>query len=194
MSDTATTPLTRLVDGVQVPAAGRWRIDPGHTEVGFVGRHLVFTRIRGRFRGVQGLIDIAPNPDDSTVEVTIDMASVDSGDPARDEHLRSADLFHVDQFPVAIFRSKSVRWSGRNGKLGGQLMIRGVTCPVQFDVAYLGAVTDPWEGERAAFSARATVNREDWGISWNLPLAGGGLLVGKEIQLELELETVRQAG
>ena len=87
-----------------------------------------------------------------------------------------------------------MHWSGHNGKLAGELMIKGVTCPVELDVAYLGAVIDPWGGERAAFSARATVNREDWGISWNMPLAGGGLLVGKEIQLELELETVRQAG
>jgi len=171
MSDTAT----------QVPVAGRWRIDPGHTEVGFVGRHLVFTRVRGRFRGVEGFVDVAADPEASTVQVSIDMASVDSGDSARDEHLRSAELFDVEQFPVAIFRGKAVQWSGHNGKL-------------ELDVAYLGAVIDPWGGERAAFSARATVNREDWGISWNMPLAGGGLLVGKEIQLELELETVRQAG
>ena len=184
MSDTAT----------QVPVAGRWRIDPGRTEVGFMGRHLVFTRVRGRFRGVEGFVDVAADPEASTVQVSIDMASVDSGDSARDEHLRSAELFDVEQFPVAIFRGKAVQWSGHNGKLAGELMIKGVTCPVELDVAYLGAVIDPWGGERAAFSARATVNREDWGISWNMPLAGGGLLVGKEIQLELELETVRQAG
>jgi polyisoprenoid-binding protein YceI len=184
MSDTAT----------QVPMAGRWRIDPGHTEVGFVGRHLVFTRVRGRFRGVEGFVDIATDPEDSTVQVSIDMTSVDSGDAARDEHLRSVDLFDVGQFPVATFQGKAVGWSGHSGKLAGELMIKGVTCQVELDVAYLGAVTDPWGGERAAFSARATVNREDWGISWNMPLAGGGLLVGREIQLELELETVRQTG
>ncbi len=182
MSDTAT----------QVPTAGRWRIDPGHTEVGFIGHHLLFTRVRGRFRGVDGFVDITADPEDSAVEVTIDMATVDSGDPARDDHLRSADLFDVERFPVATFRGKAEAWSGQEGKLAGELTIKGVRRAVELDVAYLGAVTDPWGGERAAFSARATVNREDWGISWNMPLAGGGLLVGKEIQLELELETVRQ--
>jgi polyisoprenoid-binding protein YceI len=192
MADTATTPFTRLVDGVEVPAAGRWLIDPGHAEVGFVGRHLVLTRVRGRFRGVQGFVDIGADPEDSTVEVSIDMASVDSGDPARDEHLRSADLLDVEQFPVAAFRGRAVRWSGAAGRLAGDLAIKGVTRPVELDVVYLGAVTDPWGGERAVFSASASVNREDWGISWNLPLAGGGLLVSREIQLELELETIRQ--
>jgi polyisoprenoid-binding protein YceI len=192
MSDTCTPPRTRLVDGVEVPATGRWLIDPGHADVGFVGRHLVFTKVRGRFRGVRGFVDIAADPEVSVVEVDIDMASVDSGDPTRDEHLRSADLFDVQQFPVATFRGRAMRWFGTAGRVAGELMIKGVTRPVELDVGYLGSVADPWGGERATFSASASVNREDWGISWNVPLAGGGLLVSKEIQLELELETIRQ--
>ena len=187
MSGTAALP----VDDVELPAAGRWRIDPGHADVGFVGRHLLFTKVRGRFRTVEGFVDVAPEPNDTAVEVTIDMTSVDSGDATRDEHLRSPDLFDVDRFPIATFRGRAHDWSTRTGTLAGHLTIKDVTRPVQLDVTFLGTVADPWGGERAIFSASGTVNREEWGISWNLPLDGGGLLVSKEIQIQIELETVR---
>jgi polyisoprenoid-binding protein YceI len=179
------------MDGVDLPATGRWRIDPGHAEVGFVGRHLLFTKVRGRFRGVEGFVDVTDDPDETVVEVTITMGSVDSGDETRDGHLRSADLFDVERYPTATFRGHARRWSGRTGRLAGDLTIKGVTRPVELDVICRGVVTDPWGGERAVFSASATVNREDWGIGWNMPLAGGGVLVSRDIQLELELETVR---
>jgi polyisoprenoid-binding protein YceI len=188
----APTASVRVVDGTELPAPGRWQIDPGHTEVGFVGRHLIFTKVRGRFRGVEGFVDVAENPDDSVVEVTIDMRSVDSGDETRDEHLRSGDLFDVERFPTATFRGRANGWSGRNGTLVGELTIKDVTKPVTLDVEYLGFVTDPWGGERAIFSASSALNREDWGIGWNMILETGGALVSKEIQLQLELETIRQ--
>jgi polyisoprenoid-binding protein YceI len=191
MSETITSSPTRLVDGVELPITGRWRIDPGHAQVSFIGRHLLFTKVRGRFRGVDGFVSIAPEPNDSTVEVTIDMASVDSGDPTRDNHLRSADLFDVERFPVATFRGRASDWSRHAGKLKGTLTIKNEARPVDLAVTYLGTVTDPWGGERAIFSASATINREDWGITWNMPLAAGGVLVSNEIQLELDLETVR---
>jgi polyisoprenoid-binding protein YceI len=188
MPDTATP--VRTVDGYEVPAAGRWRIDPGHAEVGFVGRHLLFTKVRGRFRSVEGHVDVAEDPKGSTVELTIDMASVDSGSAVRDEHLRSADLFDVDRFPSATFRGRLREWSGRTGTLVGELSLKGTTRPIELRVAFLGAASDPWGGERAVFSASGTLNREEWGITWNIPLAGGGVLVSKELQIELELETV----
>jgi polyisoprenoid-binding protein YceI len=192
MSHTCADSPVRDVDGVELPAAGRWRIDPGHAEVGFVGRHLVFTKVRGRFRGVDGVVEIGDDTDESTVEVTIQMATVDSGDATRDEHLRSPDLFDVENFPTATFRGRARDWSGRRGSVDGELTIKGVTRPIELDVTYLGFVADPWGGERAIFSATASVNREDWGIGWNMVLDAGGLLVSKEIELELELETVRE--
>ena len=191
MSETI-TPAVRRVDGVEAPTAGRWRIDPGHAEVSFIGRHLLFTKVRGRFRSLDGYVDIAPDPVDSVVEVTIDMASVESGAIARDDHLRSADLFDVVRYPTATFRGRPLRWSGRNGSLGGELTIKGVTRPVELNVTALGVVTDPWGGERAIFSASGTIDRDDWGVSWNMPLAGGGVLVSRDIHLEIDLETVRE--
>jgi polyisoprenoid-binding protein YceI len=182
--------FVRSVDGIELPAAGRWRIDPGHTEVGFIGRHLVFTKVRGRFLAVDGYVDIALDPNDSVVDVTIDMASVDSGDATRDVHLRSGDLFDVDRFPTATFRGGPRGWTGRRGKLVGDLRIKEVTRTVELDVTYLGAVADPWGGQRAIYSAWTMIDREAWGLDWNMPMAGGGLLVSKEIRLELELETV----
>jgi polyisoprenoid-binding protein YceI len=180
----------RMIDGVEVPAPGRWRIDPGHAEVGFVGRHLMFNKVRGRFRGVDGFVQIGADPNDTTVEVTIETATVESGSAARDDHLRSPDYFDVEHFPTATFRGQARAWSGRRGSLVGDLTIKDVTRPVELVVDYLGTVTDPWGGQRAIFSARGTVNREDWGLTWNMPLSNGGLLVSKDIQLELELETV----
>lgn len=191
-----TTPLptlspTRDVDGIELPAAGTWRIDPGHAEVGFVGRHLVFTKVRGRFRGVSGVIHVAEDPDATTVEVEIDMSSVESGSDQRDEHLRSEDLFDVDRYPRATFRGEASGWAGRSGALAGALTIKDVTKPVVLDVEYHGFVRDPWGGDRIVFSASTTIDREDWGVTWNMPLDAGGLLVSKEIRIELELEATR---
>ena len=191
-----TTPLptpspTREVDGIQLPAAGAWRIDPGHAEVGFVGRHLVFTKVRGRFRNVSGVIHVAEDPNATTVEVEIDMSSVESGSDQRDEHLRSEDLFDVDRHPTATFRGSASDWAGRSGKLAGDLTIKGITRPIVLEVEYDGFVRDPWGGERVVFSASTTIDREDWGVSWNMPLEAGGLLVSKEIRIELELEATR---
>jgi len=180
----------RVLDGAGVPAAGRWRIDPGHAEVGFVGKHLVFNKVRGRFRSLEGYVDVASDPLESTVDVTVDVASVDSGDAARDDHLRSAELFDVERFPTATFRGRAHRWSANTGTVVGELTLKGVTRPVELEVTALGVVTDPWGGERAVFSASGTLNRHDWGITWNVPLAGGGLLVSRDIHLEIELETV----
>jgi polyisoprenoid-binding protein YceI len=184
---------TRVVGGADLPAPGRWRIDPGHTELAFVGRHLMLTKVRGRFTGVSGAIQVAEAPEDSTVEVTIDMASVDSGSEARDEHLRSPDLFDVGRHPTATFSGRAARWQGTRGVLAGDLTIRGATRAVALDVEFLGHVTDPWGGQRAIFTAAGTVNREDWGLTWNMLLDGGGLLVSNQIRIEIEMEAVLEA-
>jgi len=180
----------RLVGGAELPAPGRWQIDPGHAEVAFIGRHFMLTKVRGRFTGVAGAIHVAEVPEESTAEVTIDMASVDSGSEARDEHLRSADLFDVERHPTAAFTGRAAGWQGTRGRLEGELTIRGVTRPVTLDTEYLGHVADPWGGQRAIFTASGTVNREDWGLTWNMPLDGGGLVVSREIRIEIDLEAV----
>jgi polyisoprenoid-binding protein YceI len=189
---TSAAAATRIVAGAELPAPGRWQIDPGHTEVAFIGRHFMLTKVRGRFTGVTGVITVAEEPGESTAEVTIDMASVESGNQARDDHLRSADFFDATGHPAATFTGRAAGWQGTRGTLAGQLTIRGITRPVTLAVEYLGHATDPWGGQRAIFTAEATLNREDWGLTWNMPLDNGGLLVSKEIRIEIEAETVRQ--
>jgi polyisoprenoid-binding protein YceI len=192
MSDTNTdTPApVRTLDGHVLPTAGRWEIDPGHAEVAFVGRHLMVTKVRGRFTDVTGCVVIADQVNDSSVEVTINMASVESGSEARDAHIRSAELFDAEAFPLATFRSRTVDWRGAAGTVHGDLTIHGVTRQVPLAVTFEGYVRDPWGGDRAIFSARTKVNREDYGITWNVALEAGGLLVSKDIHIEIELETV----
>ncbi len=184
---------TRVIAGVELPAPGAWKVDPVHAEVGFVGRHFMLTKVRGRFTGVDATVTIAADPTASVVEATIDMASVASGDQARDDHLRSPDFFDVERWPTATFHSTEITWDGRRGTLTGDLTIKDVTRPVTLDVEYLGAVTDPWGGERAAFEATGRIDREDWGLTWNMLLEAGGVVVSKQIDLEFHVELVRHA-
>jgi polyisoprenoid-binding protein YceI len=184
---------TRVVAGAELPAPGRWQIDPGHTEVAFIGRHFLLTKVRGRFTGVTGAIVVAEDPGESTAEITIVVASVDSGSQARDDHLRSADFFDAACHPTATFSGHAADWQGTRGLLAGDLTIRGVTRPVTLQAEYLGHVTDPWCGQRAIFTAEGTLNRDDWGLTWNMPLDNGGLLVSKEIRIEIEAEAVLQS-
>jgi polyisoprenoid-binding protein YceI len=176
---------------VDLPTPGTWHVDPGHAEVAFIGRHFGLTKIRGRFTGVNGEVTIAPDLASSMVSVDIDMASVSSGDQARDDHLRSADFFDVGNHPVATFRSTGVRAGGRSGTVSGELTIKGVTRPIDLDVDFLGATRDPWGNDRTVFTASATIDREDWGLTWNMLLEAGGLLVSKEIRLEIDVELIR---
>jgi polyisoprenoid-binding protein YceI len=188
----STAPPIRTVAGTELPAPGRWTIDPGHAEVGFVGRHFGLTKVRGRFTGVTGHADIAEDVAESTLVVTIDMVTVHSGDVTRDDHLRSADLFDVEAHPRATFTSTSVTVDGATGTVTGDLTIKDVTRPVTLEVDYLGYAGDPWGNDRAVFSASTTINREDWGLTWNMLLEAGGLLVSKEIRLEIEVELIRE--
>jgi len=152
----------------------------------------MLTKVRGRFTGLSGVIEVAEAPGDSTVDVAIDMASVESGNEARDEHLRSADFFDVAHHPTATFSARAAGWQGTRGVLAGELTLRGVTRPVTLHAEYLGYTADPWGGHRAVFTASGTIDREDWGLTWNLPLDGGGLVVSREIRIEIELEAVLQ--
>jgi polyisoprenoid-binding protein YceI len=191
-SGAGTPAITRAVGGIALPVAGSWAIDPAHADVAFIGRHFMLTKVRGRFTGVTGVVEIAPDPNDSRVDVSIDMQSVNSGDAGRDEHLRSAEMFDVANHPTATLRSTRVAWSGTHGTLDCELTIRGVTRAVLLEVAYEGSARDPWGGSRSIFSASTQINREDFGLTWNVVLGTGGLLVSKDIKIEIDVETVLQ--
>jgi polyisoprenoid-binding protein YceI len=190
MPETTSRTPTRHVEGVELPVSGVWEIDPGHTEVAFTGRHFMVTKVRGRFTDVRGRIEIAEDPPESHVDVVIAMASVYSGNPTRDEHLRSAELFDVERYPEATFRSSEVEWRGTAGVVHGDLTIHGVTRHVPLVVTFEGYIRDPWGGDRAIYSASTEINREDFGITWNAALEAGGLLVSKDITITVDIETV----
>jgi len=189
MSDTA----IREIEGRTVPAPGTYGLDTTHTTIEFVGRHLMITKVRGRFIDFSGEITIGEEPEDSAVEVVIDAASVDSGEPRRDEHLRSADFFDVEHYPTISFRSTGVA-SDRSGlwKVTGDLTVKDVTRPVVLEVEFDGAQTSPWGDERVGFSAATELDREDWGLTWNQALETGGVVVGKKVRIELNVEAIRK--
>jgi len=192
MSDTTTQP-GRVVDGRPVPAAGTWTIDTGHSSVEFVGRHLMVSKVRGRFTDFEGAITIAEKPEDSSVVAVIKTASVESHDAKRDEHLRSPDFFDVENYPTLEFRStKVVPVSETEWRVLGDLSVKGESRPVTLDVEFNGASTAPWGQDRIGFSASTELDREDWGLTWNMVLETGGFLVGKKIKIEIEVEAVQE--
>lgn len=192
MSD-ATATLTRTVDGEVLPAPGIFALDPAHTHVGFSVRHMMIAKVRGRFSAFQGTLKVGDEPGDSEVEVTVDLASVDTTDPQRDAHLRSADFFDVDSFPTMTFRSTRIlSVDGDCFRLDGDLTLHGVTRPVALDVMFDGVGTDADGGQRMGFSASGQIDREAFGLTWNQALETGGVLVGKLIRIDIEAELVRQ--
>lgn len=193
MTTTAPQINTRNFNGVDIPEAGSFAIDASHSVAQFTARHLVVAKTKGRFTDISGAVHIDDDPLQSSVEVSIGAASVTTGDEQRDAHLRSPDFFDVDNFPTLTYTSRSVRHvKGSQFVVEGDLTIHGVTKPVSLDLDYEGSVADPWGGVRAVFSAKTKVNREDFGLTWNQALETGGVLVGKEITIDLEVEAVRQ--
>jgi polyisoprenoid-binding protein YceI len=192
MSETATA-VTRQVGGRTIPIAGTWTFDPAHSSFEFVARHMM-AKVRGRFLTVNGTVKIAEVPEESSVEVEIDVDSVSTREERRDGHLRSPDFFDVEKHPKITFRSTAVRPGPDENRweLDGELTIIGETHPVTWDVEFHGATQDPWGGQRAAFSAWTEVDRDQWGLSWNAPLETGGFLLSKHIRLEVDVELVRQ--
>ena len=184
---------TAALTQVRLPTVGTWDLDASHTSVEFLARHLMVAKVRGRFERFSGAITVADPPESSSVEVTIEAASVSSKDEQRDGHLRSADFFDVEQYPAITFRSTHVQGAGSAWAVTGDLTMKDVTRPVVLDVEYHGLITDPWGNEKAVFSASTEVDREDWGLTWNVALEKGGVLVSKKIKLELEVEAPRRA-
>lgn len=194
MTPTATTTLTRSLDGRTVPAAGRYQLDPNHSEVGFIARHLVVTKVRGRFERYDVDLAIADRVEDSTLEVRMDAASITTGNPDRDAHLRSPDFFDVENHPQLVFRSKTIRnVSDIVWLVEGDLEILGVSKPVTLEVGFHGEVTDPYGNVKLLATATTEINREDWGLTWNAVLEAGSVVVSKKIQIEIEVQAVPAA-
>ena len=166
---------------------GTWTVDSSHSEVGFVARHLMVAKVRGRFTNVSGTVTVADPIEQSTVEVTAQMDSIDTRTADRDAHLKSADFFDIEKYPTMTFKSTS--FDGK--KLTGDLTIKDVTKPVTFDVEFSGVQADPWGNTKAGFEAEASVDRTDWGLTWNAALEGGGVLVGEKVKLVIDVELLK---
>lgn len=177
---------------VTEPATSTWRIDPTHTAVEFAARHMMITTVRGRLAGVEGTIELNDtDPARSSVHATLDTASLDTRMEQRDQHLRSADFLDVEKFPTITFKSTEVTGAGESFSVTGDLTIRGTTRPVTLDVTFEGRAMDPWGGERAGFTASTKIDRRDFGLTWNQAMEAGGVLVGNDIKINIELQAVR---
>jgi polyisoprenoid-binding protein YceI len=170
---------------------GLWTLDNAHTRIGFMAKHLMVTKVRGSFETYEAKIELAEDLADSTIEVTLDSASITTGAEDRDNHLRSADFLEVESYPTITFVSTDISRDGETWKITGDLTIKDTTHPVTFEARYEGSATDPWGNEHIAFSASGKLDREDWGLTWNAALEGGGWLVSKEVTLEFEGQLIR---
>jgi polyisoprenoid-binding protein YceI len=193
LTESTTNPAVRTVDGLELPATGTYALDASHSQVGFAVRHVMISKTKGRFSDVAGNVEIAENPLDSSVAVTIQTASIDTRDEQRDGHLRSGDFFDAEAYPTMTYQSRSVRDAGKgNYVVEGDLTIKGVTRSVPLDLTFEGGAADPWGGVRIGFSAKAELDREAFGLTWNQALETGGVLVGKKVTIEIEAEAVKQ--
>ncbi|BDE05561.1 polyisoprenoid-binding protein [Vulcanimicrobium alpinum] len=171
-----------------------YAIDAAHSTAEFVVRHLVISKVRGRFGKVAGTIHVPDGsevPTDVTAE--IDATTIDTREEQRDGHLKSADFLHVDQHPTITFKSTNIAGSGSSFTIVGDLTIRGVTKSVELDAQFDGRGKDPWGGSRIAFSAETKINRKDFGLNWNQALETGGVMVSDEVRIELNVQAVLQA-
>jgi polyisoprenoid-binding protein YceI len=171
-----------------------WKIDPSHSGIHFTVRHMVVSKVRGRFAKFDGTVAFdEAAPEKSKVKVTIDAASIDTHEPKRDDHLRSPDFFDVAKFPSLTFDSTRVEKKGDRLAITGNLSMHGVTKEIVLDTELLGTGKDPWGAKRAGFSAKASLDRKEYGLGWNQLLEAGGVLVGDKIEIELEIEAVAPA-
>jgi polyisoprenoid-binding protein YceI len=171
-----------------------WKLDPAHTLVEFSAKHMMITTVKGRISDVEGTIYTdEKNPKNSSVEATLKGASIDTRNEQRDTHLRSADFLNAEQFPEIRFRSKRVDGDAKKFKLTGDLTIRDVTREITLDVEFGGKTRDPWGGERVGFSATGKIDRREFGLVWNQAMETGGVLVGNDIKVNIEVQAVKSA-
>lgn len=180
---------TRIVTDTEYPAVGIYDIDVSHTRLGFAVRHMAVSKVRGEFREFSGTLELAENPVDSNISVAIQAASVETKDENRDNHLRTNDFFDVENHATWTFTSTAIRpVTATEWHVDGDLTIRGVTKQVTLDAVLEGVVQDPFGFHRVGFSASTTVNRDDYGVSFNAALEAGGLVVSKKVDIDLEIE------
>jgi polyisoprenoid-binding protein YceI len=178
----------REIDGVTIPPVGKYELDQSHTEVSFVSKHLL-TKVRGRFTEFEGTIEVGETPETSRVDVEVKTGSVQTNYGQRDDHLKSADFFEVDEHPTLSFHSTAVRHTGgSNFELDGDLTIKDITRPVTLTGEYLGTGLDPYGNTYFSAEAKTTVEREDWDLTWNVAIESGGWLVGKKVELVIDVE------
>jgi polyisoprenoid-binding protein YceI len=170
---------------------GTWALDKAHTKVGFTAKHLMITKVRGHFDDFEGTVEIADDLSMSAIEVTLGAASITTGTADRDGHLRSPDFLDVDNYPEVSFVSRKIEFDGAVWRVEGDLTIRDVTRPITLTAVYEGSAADPWGNDHIAFSASAHLRREDWGLTWNVALEGGGWLVSQDVAIEIEGQLVR---
>ena len=172
-----------------------WTIDPAHAEIGFAVRHLMIATVRGRFGAVSGTVTVdEENAKNSKVDVTVDVTSIDTRQEMRDNHLRSPDFFDVEKFPTMHFVSKRIEGNTKGEfQVVGDLTIRDITREVALTATLEGRTRDPWGNERAGFSATGKINRREFGLNWNQALETGGVMVGDDVKLTIDVELVHQA-
>jgi polyisoprenoid-binding protein YceI len=188
-----TVTSTPTVAGLPGYVAGRWALDPAHSSVAFSVRHLMVSKVRGQFTSFDAELVTAPDPLDSTISASVDLSSIDTGSADRDAHIRSADFFDVDQHPTLAYHSTAIRRDGDGFAVDGELTLHGVTRSVPLALEVNGFQhASPFGDVRAGFSATAEINRKDFGIEFNMPLEGGGVVVGEKVQIALEIEAILQ--
>jgi polyisoprenoid-binding protein YceI len=170
---------------------GVWNVDPAHSSIGFVARHLMVTKVRGRFTKFTGTVTIAEDPLKSSVEAEVDLEPVSTGDETRDNHLRSADFFNTEANRTMTFKSTSLKQDGDDYELTGDLTIAGITKPITFELEFEGVNQDPWGNTKAGFEAESEISRKEWGLNWNVALEAGGVLVGDKIKIELDIQAAK---
>jgi len=185
---------TREFEGLTIPAAGTYELDPNHKRVGFVVRHLMVSKVRGDFGEATATITVGENPMDTSVTASINTASINTGQADRDNHLRSGDFFDVEKYPTMEFRSTGLKsHDGDEFVLDGELTIKDVTRPVELKVEFEGVGRSPYGFDVFGFTATTEIDREDWGLTWNMALEQGGVMVAKKVKIEIEGEAIRQA-
>lgn len=178
----------RTVQRTEVPAAGTWEIDPAHSDLVITARHLMVTKVRGTFGEIAGTIEVAEEPAQSSVRVVAKAASITTGAADRDNHLRSPDFLDAARYPDVTFQSTDLQRDGRQWDLTGDLTIRDVTKPVTFQLRFEGSAEDPFGNTKSAFTATGEIDREQWGLTWNVALEGGGVLVSRKLLVEFDVQ------
>jgi polyisoprenoid-binding protein YceI len=194
MTESATqTPGTRDFEGVTIPTAGVFDLDPAHTRIGFSARHMMVSKVRGRFAEFTGSITVADDPYQSTAEADIKAGSIDTGQPDRDGHLVSADFLNVEKWPELTFRTRRITGHERNVfTVTGDLTIKDVTREVELTLEIEGVGNSPYGKQVMGFTLTTEISREDYGMTWNVAVEGGGVLVGRTVKIEIEGEAVRR--